>query len=200
MLGNIISEKELGIIEKYDSEKQTDFIPCGSEGSLEYKIVKTGTENSLACRAVIITGDLRDYDDANEILQYFDRITKGKMIRSGILEIDIEGQKLLIYRYSEDKWISVKDEMIKEYSQNFVNWNIPGNKPDTDREILAIIKINQKLRPYIVRFYPEKNKYYIEEGRLSQQVDVVKWQKIPSFLKGLTNIYKKLKNNQKQKK
>jgi hypothetical protein len=108
MFGNIISEKDLGIIEKYDSKHETDFIPCGSEGSLEYKIVKTGNENSLACRAVVFTGDLRDYTDSKEILEYFTKITKGKMIRSGILEINIEGAETLIYRYDSDRWVQLK--------------------------------------------------------------------------------------------
>ena len=53
----------------------------------------------MASHAVIFTGDLRDYDDENEILEYFKRIVIGKMIRSGILEIDIESQDTIIYRF-----------------------------------------------------------------------------------------------------
>lgn len=100
----IISEKDLGIIETWENDKETDFIPCGSEGSIEYKIIETGSENSLACRAVIFTGDLRDYDNVDEIIEYFYKITKDKMIRSGILEIWVEGQEPIVFRFANKRW------------------------------------------------------------------------------------------------
>lgn len=105
------TEKELGRICRWEDEDTSHWdnpdLPCGSEGSIEYTIVKTGSENSLACMAVIFTGDLRDYDNVDEILQYFDRITKGKMIRSGVLEIDVEFRQIYVYRYDSDlgRWV-----------------------------------------------------------------------------------------------
>lgn len=106
------SEKELGKMCKWEDEDDSHWdnsnLPCGSEGSIEYTIVKTGGENSLACMVVVFTGDLRDYDNVQEILDYFNKITNGKMIRSGILEINVAPQEVKVYRYSDDdmKFIS----------------------------------------------------------------------------------------------
>ena len=100
------TQKELGKICKWEDEDTSHWdnpeLPCGSEGSIEYTIVKTGSENSMACMAVIFTGDLRHYDNAEEILEYFKRITSGKMVRSGILEIDIEFQDTIIYQFDNN--------------------------------------------------------------------------------------------------
>lgn len=108
-LTGIISEKELGIISTWDNEKETDFMPCGSEGGIEYTIVKTGIENSIASRVVVFTGDLRDYDDVEEVLFYFNKIIKGQMVRSGILEIEVDSSNLNLYRvdHETNKWIKV---------------------------------------------------------------------------------------------
>ena len=109
--GEPITPEELGKMclwgDEDTSHWDNSFIPCGSEGSLSYQILKTGTESSLACRVVVFTGDLRSYSAAEEILAYFEKIVKGRMIRSGILEIAIEGQYVYIYRHdrAKDKWI-----------------------------------------------------------------------------------------------
>jgi hypothetical protein len=113
----IITEKELGEISTWENDVEDTILPCGSEGSLEYKLIKTGTENALACRAVIFYGDLRDYSDVDEILAYFESITSGKMIRSGILEIAVEYQDVMIYRFntSDKKWEFVDEVTEKEH-------------------------------------------------------------------------------------
>lgn len=93
-----------------DSHWTNPDLPCGSEGSIHYEIIRTGSENSLASHAVIFTGDLRDYDDVEEILTYFTRICteEGYMIRSGVLAIDVECKASFVYRFDgKDKkeWI-----------------------------------------------------------------------------------------------
>lgn len=99
------TEKDLGQICRFGDEQdwENSIIPCGSEGSIEYKIVKTGDENDMASMVVVFTGDLRDYDDANEIIKYFNDIVKERMIRSGILEIEVEFQYILILQYDYEK-------------------------------------------------------------------------------------------------
>jgi hypothetical protein len=105
-LSTLPTEKELGKMckwgDKDDSHWDNPDLPCGSEGSLEYTIIKTGTENSIACMAIIFIGDLRDYDDDKEILAYFNKITTGQMIRSGVLEIQIEYNDTIVYRFNDD--------------------------------------------------------------------------------------------------
>ncbi|MDY6957811.1 MAG: hypothetical protein SVK08_01505, partial [Halobacteriota archaeon] len=44
-----------------------------------------------------IWGDLRDYDDEKPIVEYFDRIVKGHMIRGAVFEVDIAFKYRRIY-------------------------------------------------------------------------------------------------------
>lgn len=104
------NERELGDICRWEDENtdhwDTTLLPCGSEGSLQYEIIRNPDPDCLAAMVVVFYGDLRDYDDVTYILEYFHRITKGKMIRSGILEISV-GQDNLTYFYSQDteEWV-----------------------------------------------------------------------------------------------
>lgn len=105
------TKKELGIVCKYGDEDESRWenpdLPCGSEGSIDYRIIKNPDKDCVAAMVVVFWGDLRDYDNIDEILQYFEEITIGKDIRSGILEIDVEFREILIYRYNQDteKWV-----------------------------------------------------------------------------------------------
>lgn len=71
-------------------------VPCGSEGSVQYRIERTGTENEMAWGCVYIWGDLRDYSDAQEIYKWLKAATKSLLIRSCVVKIDVEYQKSYI--------------------------------------------------------------------------------------------------------
>ena len=81
-------------------------IPTGSDGSLSYRIVNEG---GLASRNVLFYGDLRDYDDVDEILKYFASVTDSKKysVRNAVLEIEVEGASSRHYYFDTDdhKWI-----------------------------------------------------------------------------------------------
>lgn len=106
------TKQELGQICCWEDENTSHWdnpdLPCGSEGSIEYEIISNPNKNSIAAMVIVFFGDLRDYDNAQEILEYFERITKDKIIRSGILEIDIEFKETLVYRHDSDTgWIQL---------------------------------------------------------------------------------------------
>ena len=113
------TEKELGKMCRWEDESTSHWenaeLPCGSEGSIEYTILSSGGENSLAANVVAFYGDLRDYENKQEIIDYFERITKDKMIRSGVLEISIEFQETFIFMYDRNasKWKEVYKESNK---------------------------------------------------------------------------------------
>ena len=65
-------------------------VPCGSEGSLQYKIEHTGDNNSLSWGIVYIWGDLRSYDDYNAIYIWIKKACEHLMIRSCSIKIDVE--------------------------------------------------------------------------------------------------------------
>jgi len=103
-----------------NGDKEYDgIIPCGSEGSLKYNIWYGKGEGNVADCTVSIFGDLRDYDNVEEILNYFTNITKGKSVRSGILEIDLPHKyDYQIYKYVLQKhwlrtnWKSTQEEYL----------------------------------------------------------------------------------------
>jgi hypothetical protein len=98
--------EKLGITCRYNSPdkrwKECN-VPCGSEGSIQYKIISAG--HGLVLWTVAVWGDLRDFGskDVKKIRNWFKKITEesGLSIRSAILEIRIEYGKTIVLRYKE---------------------------------------------------------------------------------------------------
>ncbi len=80
-------------------------VPCGSEGSLEYKLWQVG--DGMVWYNAMIWGDLRSYDDIQEILDYLTRIIQGQMIRSGVaaIQCELKQEKNGVYEVNDDKLI-----------------------------------------------------------------------------------------------
>lgn len=101
------TEDELGrICDFYDEDTShwdNSILPCGSEGSIRYEIIRNEKDSDLAAMVIVFYGDLRDYDNKDYILEYFNRLTKGRMIRSGVLEIDIEYEGAYVFNYNSEK-------------------------------------------------------------------------------------------------
>ena len=77
-------------------------VPCGSEGSVQYRIVRTGDESSLSWGVIYIWGDLRDYSDQQAIHDWLKSACREKMIRSCVVKIDVEYHGSYII-YDDDK-------------------------------------------------------------------------------------------------
>lgn len=96
------------VIFNYEDVEYTGGVPCGSEGSLQFSICNIEEDCTVS-----IWGNLRDYTNVDELLQYFKRITVDKVIRSGILEINLNGKQIQVYRYHDDRtWLKVFDDLI----------------------------------------------------------------------------------------
>src|ERR1700677_3446136 len=84
-LAGITAAPDLGKSVEYDSP-QEDWgvctVPVGSEGSLKTELWTNPDTHSITRYTATIFGDLRDYDDADEIIAYFKKITKDQMVRS----------------------------------------------------------------------------------------------------------------------
>lgn len=103
--------------ESSDEECEKVSVPYGSEGSLQHQLWENPSRSAMAAYTAMFWGDLRDYSNLDEILSYFNKLTTGKLIRSGILEIDVEGSPTKIYRcdgYNDGKWIEIYSEMPKD--------------------------------------------------------------------------------------
>lgn len=90
--------------------KQIDFndddwettLPCGSEGSLSWSVTTNSHEDNLAAHVVAIYGDLRNYSDVAAIRTWFaDVCAKLGIVRSAILEVEVEGMELVVLRHNK---------------------------------------------------------------------------------------------------
>lgn len=79
-------------------------LPQGSEGPIEYKIIPNPNTNSLAAYMIPIYGDLRDYDNIEEIENWFNCVCSRFIIRQAVLTIECEnGQsKTITYKGEEE--------------------------------------------------------------------------------------------------
>jgi len=85
----------LGPVSTFHVPRDDTTLPYGSEGSLEYDIIRTGTDNSMSWGYVAIYGDLRDYTDHLEIIDWLEKTVndiyaKGIWIRNVSMCIDVE--------------------------------------------------------------------------------------------------------------
>lgn len=86
-------------------------VPCGSEGSLQYHILENPRKEELAAYVVTIWGDLRSYDNVEEIIGYLNRITTGTIVRQGCCVIEVEGKETVFvaYGHEERRWVSSEE-------------------------------------------------------------------------------------------
>jgi hypothetical protein len=92
-------KKCFGNIVNYDDPQEkwdNCTVPCGSEGSIKYEIYENPDISSLSSYRVQIWGDLRDYDDIEEIKNWFQKAISTLIIRSSILEIEVENSNKII--------------------------------------------------------------------------------------------------------
>lgn len=106
-LSGMTPEPQLGRTVGFDDERalwDECNVPCGSEGSLEYTMTTNPDDSQMARYAACIFGDLRDYDDDEEIISYFNRITSGMMVRGGAFCIDCESRDTRTFAFINDEW------------------------------------------------------------------------------------------------
>lgn len=82
-------------------------VPCGSEGGLTTTLWTNPNTSSRAAYVANIFGDLRNYDDVDQIIEYLNRITNGKMVRSGIATIQVEGRLPVVLHFHDEKWLTL---------------------------------------------------------------------------------------------
>lgn len=84
-------------------ENPSEYLPCGSEGSLNISIWHNPSKHSIASTTVMAFGDLRDYNDVEALEEWFNKVCSGFMIRQAVMEIDVEfkGKYTLNYKEKE---------------------------------------------------------------------------------------------------
>ena len=102
-----ISENLGKVIDGLNERSENPYIPCGSEGSLQWKIDITKDLSYMDAAGVSIWGNLRDYvlnDNLAEIELYLNKIIKGLCIRRGIISFysGWESDIRVVYLYKDD--------------------------------------------------------------------------------------------------
>lgn len=106
LLGEIKTYDHVGLFGKWHRECPKSHIPCGSEGSIAYEILKVERGYNIA-----IWGDLRNYgkqEVEEEIYEWWGNIMKHKfssrmaLLRDAVLHIDIEYGEDIILLFNSD--------------------------------------------------------------------------------------------------
>lgn len=86
-----ITEKLGKIVLPLSKDKNTT-LPCGSEGSIEYRIISNEDLSNIAAYNIPIWGDLRDYDSVDEIEKWFRDVCSKLDVRDAVIEIVVCGE------------------------------------------------------------------------------------------------------------
>ena len=70
---------------EYAREHKDEFMPFGSEGGLTKLIWENPNKNTLPTYTITIFGDLRDYDQLDEILEWFKKVCDRFHIRQACI-------------------------------------------------------------------------------------------------------------------
>ena len=145
--------RRLGEIWNYDSDyipTSNESTPSGSEGSIQYDIVKTGNEHSLSWGHIVIWGDLRDFDDPNEIydwlLNSLATINEDGMgFRDVAISIDVEYQKqYIVFLEGEEQKLrmavrvdNTEEEAVRQVKREDLKEDARQVEEDKARECLS---------------------------------------------------------------
>lgn len=111
----LMPKPDLGLTASYDDDEEAwdkCNVPCGSEGSISHSLSTNPRDSSVARYVANIFGDLRDYEDTNEVIEYFNRIVEGQMVRQGMFSVSVEYGDTRSFFYDDGKWIelTIKDD------------------------------------------------------------------------------------------
>lgn len=77
-----------------------DYMPCGSEGTLQKSVWINPEKSDMAAYTISIFGDLRDYEEPQPIIDWFIKVCdRCGWIRQATITVETEGQETLNYVY-----------------------------------------------------------------------------------------------------
>ena len=94
-------------------DPDTEYVPYGSEGSIQYTITENPDEYSITAFVVTFYGDLRDYDNDAKIIAWFEKVCDAFYIRQATITIDVEYQKTIYGAF-----VGISDLGENRYSYN----------------------------------------------------------------------------------
>ena len=90
--------QKLSVPSLWEKWNDNTTLPCGSEGSLDYRIIEYDT--GMPWVVIPIWGDLRDYNDGAAITKWWEEtLKKFELVRDGCLTFRVEGQEPITLTY-----------------------------------------------------------------------------------------------------
>ena len=83
-------------------ENPDDYLPIGSEGSLQKSVWINPNSSSLAAYTISIFGDLRDHDNTDEIIDWFKNKCSKISVRQAIITVLNEHNGEKTWSYTEE--------------------------------------------------------------------------------------------------
>jgi hypothetical protein len=82
-------------IDKYPER----YLPTGSEGSLQMSVWTNPDKSDLAAYTVSIFGDLRDHDNAQEVVDWFKKTCEKFLVRNAVIVVENERNGQISWTY-----------------------------------------------------------------------------------------------------
>ncbi len=79
-------------------------LPTGSEGPLQWEVSESPERAALAAYVATFWGDLRDFgsrEDVEKVVDYFQAIVEGRLVRQGCFTVDVEYGLTKTYSYRD---------------------------------------------------------------------------------------------------
>lgn len=90
-------------------ENPDDYLPMGSEGSLQKSVWIDPDPSNIAAYTISIFGDLRNHDDIDEIIDWFKKICSKIWVRQAIITVLNERNGEKNWLYTED-WLYTEED------------------------------------------------------------------------------------------
>lgn len=101
VIGKELMYDEMDWLEDYD---ENEYLPMGSEGTLNYSVWHNPNESIMASTTVTVFGDLRDYDNADKIEVWFNKVCNSFHIRQAVCQVEVEFRGInKVFVYDRDK-------------------------------------------------------------------------------------------------
>lgn len=91
---------------KYADEHPEEYMPCGSEGTLQKSIWVNPDKSDVNAYTISVFGDLRDWYDVNAIIVWFKILVKNKLsVRSAVITVTntLDETRTWSYNFGEEE-------------------------------------------------------------------------------------------------
>lgn len=87
--------------ENWEVKDKEKYLPIGSEGTLEMSVWHNPNKSHMASTTVSVFGDLRDYNDFDEIERWFNRCCGACFIRQAFCQVEVEGLGTKVFQFQD---------------------------------------------------------------------------------------------------